>query len=168
MEASNIWSILDVMVSDMAQMLKQGIGANSGPAVFADSFLFVFMGMVVFACFFLFFHLACWTLHASGRSILPRTKWALDLISTAENMHRMSSSNTQLFAVLFFSSHIPCQAFLFFFLPALPAFLSFESYYYTSKRNSTRKFPIVLRCVPAAEKPKKKQHQPKNHIDGSV
>ena len=30
------------------------IGANSGPAVFADSFLSVFMGMVVFARFFVF------------------------------------------------------------------------------------------------------------------
>ena len=36
----------------------KGIGANSGPAVFADSFLSVFMGMVVFARFFVF-HLAC-------------------------------------------------------------------------------------------------------------
>ena len=33
----------------------QAIGANSGPAVFADSFLSVFMGMVVFAMLFCFF-----------------------------------------------------------------------------------------------------------------
>ena len=35
--------------------LKLGIGANSGPAVFVDSFLSVFMGMVLFASFFCIF-----------------------------------------------------------------------------------------------------------------
>ena len=68
--------------------------------------------------------------------------WILFLLrKTCAECLRPTRSFLRLF---FFSSHIPCQAFLFFFLPALPAFLSFESYCYTSKRNSTRKFPIVL------------------------
>ena len=76
---------------------------------------------------FYHFHLACWTLHASVRAILPRTEWALVLVSIAENMHRMSSSSTLLFAVPFFPliSFSLVKRFCSFFLPALPAFLSF-------------------------------------------
>ena len=143
---------------------KLGIGANSGPAVLADS---LFMGMVVFARFFFFI------LHVElcMRQVVPFSPgqnghWILFLLrKTCTESLRPTRSFLRFF---FFPLKSLVKRFCSFFLPALPAFLSFESYYYTSKRNSTRKFPIVLRCVPAAEKPKKKQHQPKNHIDGSV
>ena len=114
MEASNIWSILDVMVSDMAQMLKQGIGANSGPAVFADSFLSVFMGMVVFACFFCFFILH---VELCMRQVVPFSPgqnghWILFLLRKTSTECLLPARSFLRF--FFFSSHIPCQAFLFF------------------------------------------------------
>ena len=107
---------------------KTGIGANSGPAVFADSFLSVFMGMVVFARFFCFFILH---VELCMRQVVPFSPgqnghWILFLLrKTCTECLRPTRSFLRFF---FLPLKSLVKRFCSFFLPALPAFLSFESY----------------------------------------
>ena len=132
--------------------LKQCIGTN----IAAPQFLQILsclccMGMVVFASFFAIFIL---DVELCMRQVVPFSlgqngQWILFLLrKTCTECFRPTGSFLR---PLLFSSHIPCQAFFFFF-PASFASFSFIwvlLLYDTSKRNFTRKFPIVLNHDPS-------------------